>query len=902
MRRRARFGTLLVLISLILSVVFAFVPAKFDSSTISWRPDSFQDSGSLQLTRGAPERMSVETTCDLARTPSDALLGTGSLELSVVDDVVQLRTAPDGPIAEAPLPPGDCSVLASYTLDESMLRLTVGEVSDAVAVPTPVIIEGLYTTDPPAVSKVEILTQETGLAPSWVRWFIGLAALAVLLAGAVLSWLPARRPRNERRGWWRALRPRFAPVDGFVTVAAVLLALVTPPLIDDGWIIGRTRELPGRWWFGDLYAAQDAWLPQGIIHELVLAALQSAGLGLAHLRILVALLVALTWIVLRRGVLAPVVGEAASRWPAAAATYVAFVGAWLITVRQEPVVMFLAVLALVVAVSDDRSKRPGWVFAGLLAAGLALTTHQTGWIAIAPALMILWSIRNEIQGDRSQALALVTAVVAATSGFVVAAFAAGDVHTVLEGARTLRIGSHSYGPLDELARYGRLLGDSGARVATVFLLLVWCLAGSLGINNADSRSRRLWILCMLWLGGLLLTASKWDWHLAQYAVPAAGLATLAGVELRRRDRATVLGTSAVLLMLSLAAGIGMSATGAWNFRDLSNRSWPELTDLVVGEPSRIYWYVSLLALIILGMWADTRRGRWQPAALAAMCLAILFPIGTSMAWVVADASAPGWSPAGANLRQLTDLNACGALDGLDIDVDVEPLDASNRQGEQTQLAPDAFPEIERISSGPLGGEVPTWGTWAARKHESPDALTGLFQTPSFRVGDAEEITIWTAFGSADLLYATVVFTNASGTQTSTQVAPDADAHWARLHLAVPEGAVEVRVDVDDQNTGYGGWLAVSSPVVATNDSGASALGDSTGYTNPLTATLVPCVKLPDLSNGYWGKVDYLASEGTGFDTGALRGLTVTEVACRTDVLCLRKIDYPMADVVVTPTP
>ena len=101
-------------------------------------------------------------------------------------------------------------------------------------------------------------------------------------------------------------------MDGFVAAGVLALALVTPPLIDDGWYLGRTSVLQDRWWFGNVYATEDAWLPQGALHELILSVLQSAGLELAHLRIGAALIVALTWVVLRRGVLVPAVGETAS--------------------------------------------------------------------------------------------------------------------------------------------------------------------------------------------------------------------------------------------------------------------------------------------------------------------------------------------------------------------------------------------------------------------------------------------------------------------------------------------------------------------------------------------------------------------------------------------------------------
>lgn len=902
MRRRARLGTLLVLISLILSVVFAFVPSAFNSSTIAWTPDSSSDSGSLQLTRGAPERMSIQTTCELARTRTaddPSMLDTGSLGLSVVDGEVRLQSSPDGPAAEVSLPPGDCEILATYTHDGSGLELSVGDDRDEVAVAAPKIF-GLYTSDPPSVTSVDITTQETGLAPSWGRWTIGLVALAFLLVGTVLLWLPTRRPRDERRGW-KAFVPRLAPVDGFVTICVVGLALITPPLIDDGWYLGRTSVLQQRWWFGNVYATEDAWLPQGALHELVLSALQAADLELAHLRIGVALLLGLTWVVLRRGVLAPAVGEKASRWPPAAATYVAFAGAYLITVRQEPVVLFFGVLALTVAISEERSTRPVLVFAGLLAAGMAVTTHQTGWVAAAPAAMILWSVGLELRCDRSRWLGLGTAVVAATAGVVLIAFAAADIHTVLEGARTFSDELHGYGPLDELLRYQFLFYGQAARVFAVCLLLVWCVAGSRGVTSNDSGPRRLWILSALWLCGLLATSSKLEWHLGVYAFPAIGLATLAGVGLRERDRASGLGTSAVLFLVTMAAGISMSSPGAWNFGDLSSRTWPELSSLLLGDTGRVFWYVGIVVLLVVGVLADQRGGGWQPAALTGLCLAVLFPLGASLTWLAVDAAEPEWSATGANLRQLTDRNTCGPLDGMDFDADVVALASRPERGEHPQLASEGFPRTNRLSTGPLS-EVPTWGTWASDDPStSADARTGLFQTPSFPIADAQEITIWSASGSRDSLKADVVFTSSSGAESTTEIVVDAEPRWARLHLTVPAEATEVRVDVEDQNAGFGGWLAVSAPVVSSGNP-LSAIRGSTGYANPLASTLLPCLQLPDLSNGYWDRVDYITNDGTGFDVNALRGLTVTDVGCRPGSHCLRKIDYPMADVEVTPTP
>ena len=282
-------------------------------------------------------------------------------------------------------------------------------------------------------------------------------------------------------------------------------------------------------------------------------------------------------------------------------------------------------------------------------------------------------------------------------------------------------------------------------------------------------------------------------------------------------------------------------------------------------------------------------------------MVVLFPLGASLTWLVIDATEPGWSATGANLRQLTNGDSCGPLDGVAFDADVVALARGPERGEHPQLAGDGFPRTNRLSTGPLGGEVKTWGTWASDDQStSADALTGRFQSPSFEVADAEEITIWSASGSTGSLTAEVVFTSSSGAESTTPIVLDAEPRWARLHLTVPADAAQVRVDADDQSAGFGGWLAVSEPVVS-SDSPSAVLSKSTGYSNPLSATVLPCLELPDLSNGYWDRVDYLATEGTGFDVNALRSLTVTDVACRTNVMCLRKIDYPMADVLVTRT-
>ena len=194
-----------------------------------------------------------------------------------------------------------------------------------------------------------------------------------------------------------------------------------------------------------------------------------------------------------------------------------------------------------------------------------------------------------------------------------------------------------------MARYGLIFSEPWARVSTLFLLLVWCLAGSLGINTGADRveetvdpvhavARRL--LLDVQQVGVALRACTPFRPLASRRSPASSC-----------DGATahpLLGTSAVLVMVVLAAGIGMSSSGAWNFQDLSTRSWPELTESAPGSrPAGSSGTSDSSCCSSWACWPIAVADGGDPPRWAALCLAILFPLGASMTWLVADATSSG---------------------------------------------------------------------------------------------------------------------------------------------------------------------------------------------------------------------------------------------------------------------
>jgi hypothetical protein len=107
------------------------------------------------------------------------------------------------------------------------------------------------------------------------------------------------------------------------------------------------------------------------------------------------------------------------------------------------------------------------------------------------------------------------------------------------------------------------------------------------------------------------------------------------------------------------------------------------------------------------------------------------------------------------------------------------------------------------------------------------------------------------------------------------------------------------MDVEDTSTAFGGWAAVTAPVIAETARVDAVLAEATAYTTPFVATHYPCAQLPDLGRGYWSTIDYAVKTDFYFDQGALHNLTVTQVLCIPNRDCIWRLDYRQADVKVT---
>lgn len=896
---RQRIALVLALLAVGFAVAFSIVRPQFTSSEVTWEPTSYADSGTFFLSRGAPERLDIETTCDKVRSadPAQPLLSAGSLTLIVEDDDLLLKTVDLAPPARVTLPPGDCEVHGAYVHGTSTASLTAGDASHSVEVARPRITTLVAPGDTPAVDRVVLRTQPTGITTSWFRWSLGLITL-VLAAASLL--LLSRGGSGQERGRPRDKLPRPRPVDGVVLVTLLGLAVLLPALFDDGWVLTRSGMLTDRWWFGNVFATNDAWLPQGFLHELVMAWLQDLGWGFAHLRLLVAVGLAGSWVTLRHYVLAPALGRGGS-WPAAAA-FVAVAGAWLITIRAEPVVVMSGTVTLACALSMARRPRPLVFATGIISAALAIGAHQSGWVVLGAMLYLLGAAFRAGRADRRRLPALLAAMAAAGSISLLTVFAAVDVRTAIAGAREFSTDfSYGGGMLAEPSRYLMVLDgqNTSARVFTVLLIGALAVIAALASGSNPAR-RTLWLTSLAWLGGLLLTSSKWPWHLGVYAVPAAILAALTADAWRQRGRPVGLGRVAVLPVIVLLAGMALRYAGRWGDADLLTLTWTDFSEGLVGGSRRIWWYAAIVVTAGLGLAAD--RGRLRRLATAAFAAAVLTPLAANAVWIALDSREPGWSLAGSNLRELSgDDDSCGALSDAEIVVGAEPLAESDTQPSGRKgalgMAPAGWPRPATVVKEPLDGEVPVWGTWFGTEEQpDADAQTGTMRSPEYVVTGSEPLTAWAVGGGAEGLAVRAVFSDEDGVVERTDL-PLAEAPvWALHTLDPPAGATSVRMEVEDPSFVYGGWAAVSAPTVARTEPAAAVFEEASGYTTPFLTTQYPCVKFPDLSKGYWDGLDYTVAADSFFDQGAFVGLSVTQVLCRPGRDCVARFDYQAADI------
>lgn len=896
---------LVAAVSLVVSAIcvsaLALLPVNGTQTTATWQPDGRRAMTiPLALMTGPPERASIATTCSAvglaslspAFTPVGTLRGEPGLGLAVSGGYAYPVIAGQPAAASrVRLPAAPCDVVLTYDGATDAVTLSVGPAPDqqaqvkglshrnGTAQSTPVSISGLEwdakVQEPPTMTVVS--HPSTIAWPAW-RWALvggGCLALVFLVAMGRRSWNGSRRGSGALppQGFATLPTPGWTASDTAVAASAVVAAFVIPALPDDGWVKTTIRAYTDLGYFSNYFTASAAPQPQGFwwtfIERAWVAPLDQP---LLLLRVPALILAVLTWWYVRRRLLDQMTPDPATRRivrVGSSSIAVLFVLAWMATLRPEPLVALLLACQIGLVLTFWRTRSAAVLPALGAVAALALAAHQSGWIVVtasAAALPVLVGKMTASGAERRRLVliavgSLLASVLACASLLLLhsngrvlrwaqAAFASGDAHSAT---------------LAEIRRLSGLAeGAVPIRIACLGLIIATALAflarRPRGLSPGPVTVIGWASLCAL--AGLLLTASKWQWHLSATMPAVLALAGAALVTTRSHVGMPNARAAAWLMGSALLVALSLRSSGAWSRFDVLDSAWDG--DPLASLPAALAWGLVSAAAALGATWLIRRRaanatadgtlapdepgerpspsqavegqGRsWNPlipasivSACAVLAVVTLWPLlndhGSSAAWprLVATSMEPG---------------ACGLAgpEGFAVPTVTANLPISGVQ----PVFPNASVQqsTSRLASfRPV--ESPLW---------QAETGAGVIRTPAFLLDPDRPAQTWAAVnGPAQI---TVVWLDGSGTEIArNEVGREAAAeYWALIDLRPPADAAMVAFEW----LAGGGVAGVLNPVAVVKTAPFTALvGSDAVWTGPGTSMWAPCLPAPSIATGF----------------------------------------------------
>ncbi len=623
----------------LLAALFVLLPVERQTAEYTWEPAIDGERVPLLLIERTPDLLELTFPCELADGEEQQLFVTSrspdAVPALVVSSggsrvVVEVPEAPDEPAGDlvgggiAVAQPGDCTAVVRYDRAAGEVVIEAPGDRSVLAAPDGTFeLTGLHWTgDTTEGVRAEVHTSASSMVRNSLPQRLVLGAIVLLALASLLPALIGRIRRVERDGsgesgrqgarrpWWRPRADwwRLHPSEWAILLVAVTVALVDLPRADDGRILARARILAGP----DLGANvsnlfENRIVPQRWLYEWVLGTSLGWSSTVLVIRLLPVIAIVAAWMLLRRRVLPGVAAGPVSVPVLATAwtVFAVFAVAWTATLRPEPLVILLTVVVLATTASWPAEPRvwPSAVVVG--AVGLAAATHVAG---LAAAFAALPAAARAISDLRRSAAPVLTGVAWGAAFGVIALFLGSNLSTTFAAATTFGGGAHSYGPLDSL-RYLTGIENSTApmMLATGLGILGAVAALASAVSRLTTTGASLPVQGVV-LGAalspfaLLLTPSKWLWHLAVLApVAVVGWTLIA----RRIDRGRgSVGAVLILIGAALALLTTWAMRPVWNarmltrwwrdtsLRELSPDGWADRLPWLVGAEVR--WWVWLL--------------------------------------------------------------------------------------------------------------------------------------------------------------------------------------------------------------------------------------------------------------------------------------------------------------------
>ena len=844
----------LVVLALSTALV-ALLPVAGKQVTYSWNPPESFTYGRVQLMMPAtPQRLAASWPCSALRSVAPATGGfpreffstgystAGELTAWIGDAGVAVFLA-GRPVVGAtlPVPSGECTLRLEYDDATRSVTLANDQQSRTVPLKTSVVrdtdaIDSLQVTglDVPrelrTVVSVEVTARPSTQEWTGWRWVIALSGLCAVL---YLLWSFFRESRPGPPG---EPTPRWTGSDTTVAVASVAALLLIPPLADDGWVLTTVRAFPQLGFFSNYFTADAAVQPEGFwwtsIERIWMTPL---GTSILALRVPSLVIAVLCWWFLRRRVIDQIGDRASLRWVRALAASVYVIGlfSWMPTLRPEPLIALLSVIALAL-VLRLRARWDGWVLVALaITAALAFSAHQTGWVVIGVAAAAWPDVRRWWRaGDSDGRVALVVAVATFLGATILLMLLKSNLAILLQARESFISGGKHNAVFDEALRIRGLLNSvstSPLRLLSAMLVPTVALGWALLVRSGWPRGQERLAAGAAALGGVFLvfTSSKWQWHFgATIAISACAAALLA-----RRESASRAASAVLIGAVALLGFAATSRVSGWALQDLR----------VVGVDSPLLSLGSRVllwgAVSIGSIWLLRGTGRRTRSIVAAAMATVTIVAGVSVAPLVVDGVREPTTSWPALVAGSVAPGACGLASEMRVATVTEPVSKSPGQ------------------PAPAGLSESTWGSDIAQPMPPVRDVTTLrpidgfpapLTTPWYQVNGNETARTWIHVNQPSQLEYSVEWLTTEGTPGSRQVRRLVQApSWVLVDLQVPAEAEQVRV----------GWTnspaidTVLSPVVVLGSAPVTALAAGPVLRTPASAMNAPCFSQPDISSG-----------------------------------------------------
>ena len=300
----------------------------------------------------------------------------------------------------------------------------------------------------------------------------------------------------------------------FVFLGLVTAALLGPTYSDDQWIIEISRQLPELGGKNNQYPGVSSWSPMGTLHILFIWLFDSAGLGFLGVRFgVVTFFLLPSWFFLIATLrnLSEAKASTTGLW-ASSIFFVMFSYGWLVTIRPEPFIVFFLSSGLFFWTRAVRTQKTVFSTLALGSAAVAASTHPAGLVALGLTLAV---VIHTIQLLRARTITFQEAIFTflwPSALFLLLMFWLNDWGSMSAAVTTMAgLDTHSFTALDEWQRWERVMQATGPRAAVAVLAVsLWLFASA---TLFRTRRAALWALPFTLLPfGLLLTPSKWEWH------------------------------------------------------------------------------------------------------------------------------------------------------------------------------------------------------------------------------------------------------------------------------------------------------------------------------------------------------------------------------------------------------